>query len=243
MAWDHNARNRSAEVRRVNYHEDEPNKRSSSSSGGNGGGLGPLGKVILGGVAIYIAGSIGLGWVTDAIDNAKTAIEIKNEIKEVEKMDKADDKKSEKAEKKLEGEINSQGYTEKFDIDNIELESGDVADIIEKVQETYFPGNDISSLESAMNNIVYLDNEAFENSANYKAAVIDRLHLYDGPVAFTTVYYGLSEKKMDKQYEHVDYIRSSNLPPVTDTCDTVYLHGITKNESLIIIVAFYKDEQ
>ena len=248
MAWDHNARNRSAEVRRVNYHEDGPSKgkkstgqrSSGSSNGGNGGGLGPLGKVILGGIAIYIAGSIGLGWVTDTIDNVQTAIEVKNEIKEAAKREKADAKESAKAEKKLQDDINSSGYTEKFDIDIEDLEPGDFADILSNIEEHY---KEDKGIDIAMENIVCVDPEVFENSANYRAGIINRLPEYDEPVAFVAVMSGLSEKKIDEKYDEIAHIKSSNLQWSNPAFNIVHQQGVIKGDKLTVIMAFYYTEE
>ena len=225
MAWDHNARNRSAEVRRVNYHEDGPSKskntssssnRGGNNSGGDGGGLGPVGKVILGGVAIYIAGQVGLGWIMDVKDKIDTANEIKEAVKQAEK----DAKASDKAEKKLQKDLESGGYTAKFDIDEDELEPGDIADFLENIDEFI---TEISAEETFSDyEKVYLSSEVFDNSANFEYAVLNRLDLMnEKPVMFIIRYENISDKKMEKEWENARTINKNN---------TIYVgqYGYTK---------------
>lgn len=234
------------------YNWHRGNQRSQKSSSGRGGkssgpqydgGLSPVGKVILGGVAIYVAGSLGLGWITDTIDNAKTAIEIKNEVKEAAKREKADNKQSEKAEKKLEGEINSQGFTEKFDIDEFELEAGDVADILSEIEEAYTVNKGIEIKEE---NIIYLEPEAVANSANYQASIMERMKYYSEPVAFAVIFKDLSEKEMEKKYEDVKYVRDNNMRWSNQAFNTVHLQGLMGTptyEDMTIVITFYYNDK
>lgn len=246
MAWDHNARNRSAEVRRVNYHEDGPGKRSSSSggssgndSGGNGGGdLNGVAKAIIGGIFIFALGSAGLGWVTDTIDNVKTAIEAKEKAKELAK----DAKESEKAEKKLDRKVNDDGYVDKYDTEpeKLELEAGDVADVLEEI-DNYFKGE--KNVE--ITNVIYVENEVFDNSATYKATILDRLHLYSEPVAFVTVYNNKSEKKLNEIHEDVYTIICNNLEHSHPTFNKVQLksvQGIPDEKGMACMVGFYHED-
>lgn len=250
MAWDHNARNRSAEVRGVNYHEDGPSKRSDSSgSSGDsgGGGLGPVGKVIVGGIALYIAGSIGLGWIEDIKDSIDTAMEVRQaakDAKELEKTEKKDNKESAKAEKKLKNDMNEQGYTEKFDVDKEELplEAGDVRDIIERLEEQVSVYNaDVKS-----ENLIYVDPVVFDNSANYNAAITNRLKVMDiTPVTFVAVYEDVG-KKAEKEYEHMVDIVNINISeyngPYESTDIRGYL-GFPDSESMTIAVTYSFEEK
>lgn len=248
MAWDHNARNRSAEVRRVNYHEDGPSKRKTTSSGGNrnsggdGPGLGPVGKVILGGVAIYIAGQIGLGWVMDVKDKIDTAKEIKEAAKAVEK----DAKASSKAEKKLKDDLTSGGYTVKFDIEENELEAGDVADILDSMTEVLEYFEDDSIFDNYHK--VYLSTEVLENSANYQYAINKRLDQFNAePVVFMITYSDISEKKMDQYWENAITMRSNNNLEYRGQYGytTTYLKGmmgVPNNEDLTVYLAFYNED-
>ena len=218
MAWNYNARNKSAEVRGVNYHEDGPNKSSNST---NNKGLNPLGKAIIGGVALFCLGSIGLGWIGEAVGNIKDGMEIAQKVKETEKRVAKDAKKSEKAEKKLADEINSEGYTVKFDLQD--LEAGDVQEILEYMHAAISAEEDV---EIKTENIIYLDSEVFDNSANYEAAILKRLKYYTEPVAFVIICEALSEKEQDKYYENAKFIINNDLST----------HGSVFND--VIIKAF-----
>lgn len=244
MAWDHNARNRSAEVRRVNYHEDGPSRRSSSgSSGGNdGGGLGPVGKVIVGGLALYIAGSIGLGWIEDIKDGIDTAME----VREYEKTKKKDSKESAKAEKKNNKELNDQGYTERFDVDvdgdEFPLEPGDVRDIIVKLEEQVEVYNADVSTES----LIYVSPLVFDNSSNYTTAITNRLKVMEEtPVTFVAVYDDIGSKKLEKEYEHMVDIVNINAAnyngPYTSTDIRAYL-GFPDQDSMTVAVTYSYDK-
>ena len=218
--------------------------RGSGSGNNNDGGLGPVGKVILGGVALYVMGSIGLGWIEDIKDGIDTAQEIRQaakDAKELEKTEAKDAKKSEKAEKKLEKDMNSQGYTEKFDTDEEELglEAGDVRDIMEKIEEQVdvYNSNDVNS-----DSIMYIEPEVFDNSANYKAAILNRLKTMDKtPITFVAVYYDLSSKEAHKEYEHAVDICEINLNEdngLYNSTDIKGFIGIPENETMTIAVTY-----
>lgn len=230
MARQHKVR----EYTRVRNGKVETVRQHTRGSGGgnnndnNNGGLGPLGKVIVGGIALYVLGSIGLGWiedVKDGIDKAKEVRELAKEAKELEKAEAKDAKESAKAEKKLEKDINSQGYTEKFDVDedDIGIEAGDIRDILEKIEEQV---DAYINSEDGVENIIYLEGEAFDNSDNYKASVCNRLKTMDGEtVTFIAIYQDLGKEKANEKYDNICNLLDMNLQEYIGVYKRVDLKG------------------
>jgi len=238
MAWSPEARNRSTEVRNVNYHEDVPSRGSRKGSSGNngGGGMNKFGKAVICGVALYCLGSAGLGWIGDTIGNVKDGIELAQEIKQTEKLEKKDIKNSEKAKKKIADDINEQGYTVKFDLESIEAE--DVQEVLECVSDFVTIDEGIEIKEE---NIIYLSSEALENSTYYETSILKRLKQYSEPVAFVVICESLSEKEQDKFYENASFIINNNLQTHGSIFNNVSLHGymgVPDYDNLTLIVLF-----
>lgn len=204
MAWNHNARNRSAEVRRVNYHEDGPS-RSSGSSGGNNrfdGDLSPVAKLIIGGIAIYTIGYLGLGGLWDTVTNAWDVLKSVG--------DKPSSSYSESQQTTSSNSSNSSNKTYSRNIENkLDIEAEDIADILEVIDEQLIGiGSNPSTGE-----VVILDYEVFTSDKDYKKHVIDKLDKYKGQVTFIGVYddeFILEQEQLDRIFEVASDVIKNN---------------------------------
>ena len=160
MAWGANARNRSAEVRRVNYHEDGGSSGRGSNNRGSGGGgdMSPLGKIIIGGVCIYALGQVGLGWATDAIGNIKDALDFADDVKTSSSSSNKTSTSNNKTSKS-----GAKVKDKNVDIE-VDISASDVADILEVVSENM--GN--LGINASKASMVVVDYSVFEDDAKYR---------------------------------------------------------------------------
>ena len=191
MAWNHNARNRSAEVRQVNYHEDGPsNSSSGSSGGGNNQEPNKLFTVLAGGVVIFLLSSAGLSVVTEGFGMLKDTIETTSKAAEAVKNTTKSDKEMEEQQKKTDRErktearpteVNNRSIqlsmddliTEYLDDD---LSSEDVAELLELINDQLVRNKGALQLESTLgpvNGLVLSDEEQFREEVLKKANTIE----------------------------------------------------------------------
>ena len=221
MAWNHNARNRSAEVRKVNYHEDGNNKQSTQK-----GTLNSLGLAVIGGLALFCLAQAGLSWIGETVNN------VKGTMGDIQSAQEFIDKMQSNPNKEFDGKVNNQGYTIDFDIDNIE--SSDIQEIIQYLHDNYF-------VDTSAEDIIYLEEDVFYNNDNYKYAVVNRLSYLSKPTTFIVTCNNISEQDKNKVYTNIQNIvnknNTSNNSIFTDIkIEAVY--GTPQSNCLTVLLKF-----
>ena len=195
MAWNHNARNRSAEVRRVNYHEDGTNKGRSSSSGGrknNNQEPNKLFNAFCGGLLLFALGSWGLGALGDAItsigDGVSQAKEVVDTVNDIKDIKSESSSKSKQTKAKHESSIDYE----------IEISAEDVRDILEQLE--IGGDEDVNYNETQT---VFVEYSAFNSEVDYRKAIVDRLYEFNESVTFIAT----NHKEMEYEDNKVEYNR------------------------------------
>lgn len=219
MAWGANARNRSAEVRRVNYHEDggsSRNRQSGNNRNNGGGDMSPLGKIIIGGICIYALGQVGLGWVTDTIGNIKDVLDFTDEVKT---SSSSNTKASNNSTSKSKAKVKDKNV----DIE-IDISASDVADIIEEISNNL--GN--YGINASKASVVFVDYSVFEDSDEYQKHIIDKLDEYDNAVSFVAVCdeYVTEQEHLDRLFESASNIVKTNNQLNTDKFNDIRIQSI-----------------
>lgn len=225
MAWNHNARNKSAESRKVNYHEDGTDNKMH-------GDLNPLGKAVVGGLLLFCLAQAGLGWVGELIDTVNgTAENIENAGEIIDSIGKNNSTNSQ-----FNGKLNAQGFTVDFDINNIG--ATDVQEMLQYLHDNLFTD---PAAKTDNSNLIYLSTEVFESNANYEAAVINRLSSLTEPVIFIITYSNISESDKNTIYENAKNIVQANNSLNNSIFTNVKLdalYGAPSDKDLTIILQF-----
>lgn len=225
MAWNHNARNKSAESRKVNYHEDGTDNKMH-------GDLNPLGKAVVGGLLLFCLARAGFDWVGELIDTVNgTAENIQNAGEIIDSIGKNNSTNSQ-----FNGKLNAQGFTVDFDINNIG--ATDVQEMLQYLHDNLFTDPAAKTDDS---NLIYLSTEVFESNANYEAAVINRLSSLTEPVIFIITYSNISESDKNTIYENAKTIVQANNSLNNSIFTNVKLdalYGAPSDKDLTIILQF-----
>lgn len=210
------------------YNHDKKGKKSQNGKGG--GDLSLIGKVIIGGLFLYVLAQMGLGAISDKISEAKDAVDQVKEVKEIVQTETQRNTTSKQ------GTQSEAAITIDADLD---IDADTVKEILEAIEDN------LPSINTDNTTTIVIDYSNLDDSNTYTENVLNQLSelsTYDAVTFLAVKDNFTSQDDMQTEFDRVNNIINSNLSIPNNPFNSVKLNGAMdspRDNSLSVTITFY----
>lgn len=239
MAWGARARNNSAKVRKVNYHENEgsgkgPQRDDEAWSKGA--------KVAVVGVLLFTLAHTGLGPLVETAQNAMDVFDFGQDVKEYTDTVKSDSNVSNKIGVGKQDRTYEDFYKQVKN--NIDLEASDVKDILEYLHGELSKSN-MSNMDTMKASAIFIDYDCFISEKKYIKNVMNKLDNYEDTVTFIAKCPDyIATDAMQSEFDKISEIINANLSGYDTVFNKVSMNALTnlpESGDFVMSVTFYTE--